>query len=89
MMRRELDMQCPIDFGTTPDCDCPYEHWHVGQAGTCLDIHFEADGSVHVTLDSGEWDAETTIHGAASLDDVRDDAFVWAASKIMENPHAD
>lgn len=81
-MKRELSMDCPVEFGTIPDCDCPYEHWHVGISNTCLDIHFEDDGSVHVTLDASDWEAETIFHGATCLADIREYAFSWAAQQI-------
>lgn len=75
-MKAELDMQCPQEFGTMPECDCPFEHWHIN--GVCLDIHFEDDGSCHVLIDSGEADDEMTLEGMASLDEARPLAFAWA-----------
>lgn len=83
-MKRELAMECPVEFGTVPDCDCPYEHWHIGHAGCCLDIHLEEDGSVHVILETGDWDRETSFLGLSSLDEARERAFVWAGQQIGE-----
>jgi hypothetical protein len=81
-MKAVLDMECPVEFGTVPDCDCAYEHWHIG-VGHCLDIHFEPDGSIHVLLGGGDFENETVLHGP-SLDAVRDEAFAWAAPLIGE-----
>lgn len=69
---------------TIPDCDCPFEHWHIGTNNACLDVHFEEDGSVHCILDVGDWDAETTMTGKADMDAARTAAFAWAAPLIGE-----
>lgn len=76
-----LDMRCAELFGYTPDCGCPHEHWHVGKAGCCLDVHFEADGSAHVILDAGDFDDETTFRGLTDIDAARAAAFQWFESK--------
>jgi len=86
-MRRVLAMECPPFFGTMPDCDCPWEHWHIGNAGCCLDVHFEEDRSVHVILQAGDLEHETTLHGVPDLGRARELAFAWAAPLIGEVVH--
>ncbi len=81
-MHAELDMKCPADFGTLPDCDCPFQHWHIGGALTCLDVHFEEDASVHLRLYTGDYEAETILMGMSSLEQALPFAFRWAASLI-------
>lgn len=70
---------------TAPDCDCPFEHWHIGQINACLDVHFEDDGSVHCILDVGDWDTEVTFDGIADMQTARIAAFAWAAPLIGES----
>lgn len=79
-----MDMQCPVEFDTLPDCTCPHEHWHIGHAGCCLDIHFEEDGSVHVTLDAYDWQDEIVLHGVSTLAEASAIALAWGAGKIGE-----
>ena len=83
-MHAELNMACAEQFGMLPDCNCPHEHWHIGQARFCLDLHFEDDGSCHVLLmdDDGE-DIETDFTGHASIDTVRPLALAWASLKVQ------
>ena len=85
VMLTRLDMQCAIDFGITPDCDCAHEHWHLGDAGTCLDLHLEDDGSCHVILFLEEDEIHTHYVGLTSIDQVRPLAMVWAAPFIGEH----
>lgn len=81
----EADMACATGFGLLPDCDCPHEHWHVGQGRCCLDIHFESDGSCHVLLLGDEsFEDDTTFTGLGSIDEARPLALAWAAPKIGE-----
>lgn len=82
-MRATLAMSCPVEFGTMPDCDCPFEHWHIGRAGTCLDVHLEEDGTAHFFLDTGDSDAEIEMP-AMTLEQARTEAFRWAAPLIGE-----
>lgn len=86
-MDRRLDMDCPVENSTLPDCDCPYEHWHVGIGGCCLDIHVEENGDLHVTLNAGDWDADTTFRGVTTIEQARPLAFAWAGQQIGE-PYA-
>lgn len=72
------------DPAVAPDCDCPFEHWHVGEAPTCLDIHFEEDGSVHARIDAGDWEAEVFFKDVHAMEQARVLAFEWAASKLGE-----
>lgn len=86
-MQAVLDMQCAADFGLLPECACPYQHWHIGQSGCCLDIHFEADGSCHAILFTGDGDEdETLFHGLSSIEQARPLAMAWAAPIIGETP---
>lgn len=71
--------QCPKEFGTAPDCDCPWEHWHVGTSGMCLDVHIENDGSAHITLDWGDDGRELQIVGKLDLAQARHIAFAWVS----------
>lgn len=83
-MRILLDMQCPKDFGTEPDCACPYEHWHIGVAGCCLDIHVEEEGYTHIILGTGDDEFEHTLPGVTCLETARPLAMAWAAEMICE-----
>lgn len=83
----ELCNECAEDFGTLPDCRCPFEHWHWG--GWCIDVHFEDDGSVHARVehpDCGEWD--THYVGIDDMDGARSFAAAWAEHVICNRPLA-
>jgi hypothetical protein len=68
------DMTGVCDWLDAPECDCPHAHLHVD--GICVDVHYEPDGSVHVAVDSGDWDDETTLT-ATSLEDAKQQALAW------------
>lgn len=84
-VQTDLDMQCPVEFKTVPDCDCPFEHWHVGRAGCCLDVHVEEEGYTHAILSTGDDEFEKVFHGADTLDKGRPLAMSWAATMIGES----
>lgn len=73
-MKCELAMDCTPE--ANPECDCPYEHWHVNDV--CLHVHLEEDGSTHCILDAGDWDQEVTSADHADLASARAFAFEWA-----------
>lgn len=76
--RATLAPECCIENGTMPDCSCPHEHWHIGAAaGSCLDMHLEEDGSVHITLAWGDDDRELEAKGAVGVHEARAIAFGW------------
>lgn len=75
-----LAPECCDEFDTNPDCACPHEHWHVGRAGTCLDIHIEEEGYTHLTIDFGDGSHEVELHGISTLDAARPIAFLWAGT---------
>lgn len=80
--RATLDMQCPVEFGTMPDCKCPHEHWHIGPAGACVDIHVEDEGYTHVMLDMGDLGHEVHLHGVSTLEAAKPIAFLWASTVL-------
>lgn len=83
-MKAELAMSCPEEFGFLPDCDCPYEHWHLPEYGACLDVHFEPDNSVHVLILGDEtFEAQTTFQGIPDMIQARAKAFAWAETKLQ------
>jgi len=79
-LRAVLDALCNREMGTEPDCDCAHEHWHIGAAGACLDIHVEPEGWTHCILDLGDVGHEIELHGITTLDQARGIAFLWAAT---------
>lgn len=84
-MRTVLDLKCPVDYGTVPDCACPYEHWHIGIAGCCLDIHVEEEGYTHIILNTGDDEFEHTLPDVACLEAARPLAMAWASQIICES----
>lgn len=68
-----------VGVGRSEECGCPEEQWLVGVID--LTIHTDPDGSVHAFMDGGdEGQADTSLHGFASLDAARPTVFDWAAS---------
>lgn len=76
-----LDMRCAEQSGYVAECACPHEHWHVGRAGCCLDVHFEDDGLVRVLLDAGDFDDEVEFSDLADMEAARAAAFAWFVGK--------
>lgn len=59
------------------DCGCPVEEWIV--CGITMQIHFEADGSMEVFADTGDWDYTFPLK-ATDMSTGRNEAFAWARS---------
>lgn len=57
------------------ECGCPVEEWVV--CGVSLQIHFEADGSLEVFADTGDWDTTIALQ-ATDMSAARREAFTWA-----------
>lgn len=76
---QDVALICPTSMRTLPDCDCPFEHWHVGHGGVCLDVHLEEDGTTHAILDAGDWQEEVTGRGHSSIEEAREWALQWAS----------
>lgn len=75
-------MDEPISSGATferayadEDCGCPVEEWVCN--GVCLMLHFEADGSMEVYADTGDWELNLTL-AATTMEAARSEAFAWA-----------
>ncbi len=56
------------------ECGCPVEEWIY--RGITLTIHFEADGSLDVFADAGDWHRDFTLK-AATMDEARIEAWIW------------
>jgi hypothetical protein len=78
----ELAPLCNAEFGAEPDCDCPSEHWHVGSAGACLEMHLEPDGSAHCAIFAGDWETEAGFQNISDIEALRSIAFRWAAEAL-------
>lgn len=63
------------------ECGCPVEEWIY--CGITLSIHFEADGSLDVYADTGDWDRDFTLR-AKTLDEGRIEAWAWVDSLPTE-----
>jgi hypothetical protein len=70
-----------------PECDCPVAHLHLDYV--CVDVHFEADGSVHVLADAGDWQMDTDLIGVADLEDAKTKAIAWFAGATREDEGED
>ena len=66
-------------------CGCPEEEWIIANLG--LLIHFEEDGSGHIIIDGGDWEAGRSV-AAVSMDDLRAQAFAMVAGLPEETAHA-
>ena len=64
------------------ECGCPVEEWVV--CGVSLQIHFEADGSLEVFADTGDWDMTISLQ-ATDMTAARREAFTWARSLPAED----
>lgn len=76
----ELDMKCPEDMKTMPECNCPFEHWHVDRL--CFDIHFEENGEVHLLVMGEDWESDTMLQNIPDLEAARPLAFTWLSTVI-------
>lgn len=63
------------------ECGCPVEDWVVN--GVTLSIHFEADGSMEVFADTGDWDRTFPL-AATDMSAGRREAFAWARALPLD-----
>lgn len=66
------------------DCGCPVEEWVCG--GVSLQLHYEADGSMEVFADTGDWEMNVPLK-STTMDAAREEAFAWADA-LPVNPDA-
>jgi hypothetical protein len=59
------------------ECGCPVEEWLCDSVN--LTLHFEADGSMELFADTGEWDAIVPLK-ATTMEAAREEAFAWVAA---------
>jgi hypothetical protein len=77
---KSADEDCAKDFAPQPPCGCPRVHYHVNRC--CLEIHGEADGTVHCFLSWGDGEQETTLTGYTDWWQARQMALEWATPLV-------
>jgi hypothetical protein len=75
-----LDEDCAKDFAPDPPCDCNRVHYHIN--GSCVEIHGEPDGSVHVLCYDGTHENDTTLIGVKDWWTARQLALQWVTPLV-------
>jgi len=63
------------------DCGCPVEEWIY--CGVDLLLHFEADGTMELFADTGDWEATVPLT-ATTMEAAREEAFAWVRALPVE-----